>query len=127
MANEISVSLSVAVANGNHNETFAASGLKFNQTSQGVHAQIVNVTTNAATLSIASVSGAAGYAGFRNLSTATSGTAYVAIGSWDGTNIQEFCKLGRGAAAVVPLVPTIWLAAKSYGSTNKLRYVVFGE
>jgi hypothetical protein len=126
MANEVSVSLSVAVANGNHNETFQASGLRFNQAAQGVHAQIVNVTTNVSTLSIGAIT-AAGYAGFRNLSTATSGTAYVAIGSYDGTNIQEFCKLARGAAAVVPLVPTVTLAAKGYGTTGKIRYVVFQE
>jgi thiamine monophosphate synthase len=126
MANEVTLSLNVAVANGNHNETFSASGLRFNQAAQGVHAQIVSVTTNAATLSKGAIS-SAGYAGFRNLSTATSGTAYVAIGSYDGTNIQEFCKLGRGAAAVVPLVPTITLAAKGYGTTGKIRYVVFEE
>jgi len=126
MANEVTLSLSVAVSNGNHNETFTASGLKFNQAAQGVHAQIVNVSTAVATLSIGAVS-AAGYAGFRNMSTATSGTAYVAIGSYDGTNIQEFCKLGRGAAAVIPLVPTITLAARGYGTTGKIRYVVFQE
>ena len=126
MANEVSVSLTVAVANGNHNETFQASGLRFNQAAQGVHAQIVNVTTNVSTLSIGAIT-AAGYAGFRNLSTATSGTAYVAIGSYDGTNIQEFCKLARGAAAVVPLAPTVTLAAKGYGTTGKIRYVVFQE
>jgi len=126
MANEVTLSLSVAVANGNHNETFSASGLKFDQAAQGSHGQIVNVGTSVATLSIGAVS-AAGYAGFRNMSTATSGTAYVAIGSYDGTNIQEFCKLVRGAAAVVPLVPTITLAAKSYGTTGRIRYVVFQE
>lgn len=126
MANEISVSLSVAVANGNHGETFQASGLRFDQAAQGAHSQIVNVATTVATLSIGAVS-AAGYAGFRNLSTATSGTAYVAIGSYDGTNIQEFCKLARGAGAVVPLVPTITLAAKAYGTAGKIRYVVFQE
>lgn len=126
MANEVTLSLNVAVANGNHNETFSASGLRFDQAAQGVHAQIVTVSTAVATLSRGAIS-AAGYAGFRNLSTATSGTAYVAIGSYDGTNIQEFCKLGRGAAAVVPLVPTITLAAKAYGTTGKIRYVVFQE
>jgi len=126
MANEISMSLSVAVSNGNHNETFSASRLRFDQSAQGAHAQIVNVGTAVATLSIGAIS-AAGFAGFRNLSTATSGTAYVAIGSYDGTNIQEFCKLSRGAAAVLPLVPTITLAAKGYGTTGKIRYVVFQE
>lgn len=126
MANEISVSVNLAVSNGNHSENFQASGLRFDQAAQGVHAQIVNVTTAVATLSVGAVS-AAGYAGFRNLSTATSGTAYVAIGSYDGTNIREFCKLARGAAVVVPLVPTITLAAKGYGDAGKIRYVVFQE
>jgi len=126
MANEVTLSLSVSVVNGNHNETFVASGLKFDQAAQGSHGQIVSVGTAVATLSIGAIS-AAGYAGFRNMSTATSGTAYVAIGSYDGTNIQEFCKLTRGAAAVVPLVPTITLAAKSYGTTGRIRYVVFQE
>lgn len=126
MANEVTVSLTVAVANGNHAETFSATGLRFDQAAQGVHAQIVSVPTNVATLSVGAIT-SAGYAGFRNLSTATSGTAYVTIGSYDGTNIQEFAKLGRGAAAIVPLLPSITLAAKGYGTTGKIRYVVFQE
>jgi|688.fasta_scaffold17654_17 hypothetical protein len=126
MANEITVSVSVAVSNGNHNETFAASGIRVDQATQGAAGGVVSVGTNVQTLSLGSVS-AAGYSGFRNLSTATSGTAYVSLGHYDGTNLQEFCQLKRGDAAALRLVPTITLGAKAYGTATRIRYAVFAE
>ncbi len=126
MANELTVSLSLSVANGNHNETFSASGLKSDQAAQGSAGGIVQIGTAVETLTLGDVT-AAGYSGFRNLSTATSGTAYVAIGSYDGTNLQEFCQLKRGEASVMRLVPTITLAAKAYGTATRIRYMVLAE
>lgn len=126
MANELTISLSLSIANGNHNETFSASGLKVDQAAQGAAGGIVEIGTAVETLTLGDVT-AAGYAGFRNMSTATSGTAYVALGRYDGTNLQEFCQLKRGDAAVMRLVPTITLGAKAYGTATKIRYMVLAE
>lgn len=126
MANELTISLSLSVANGNHNETFSASGIRADQAAQGSSGGIVAIGTAVQTLTLGDVS-AAGYAGFRNMSTATSGTAYVALGRYDGTNLQEFCQLKRGDAAVLRLMPTITLGAKAYGTATKIRYMVLAE
>lgn len=126
MANELTISLSLSVSNGNHNETFSASGLKADQATQGSAGGIVEIGTAVETLTLGDVT-SAGFAGFRNMSTATSGTAYIALGRYDGTNLQEFCQLKRGDAAVMRLVPTITLGAKAYGTATKIRYMVLAE
>lgn len=126
MANEISVSLSLRVRNGNADESFSASGAQFDQATQGSAGGIVSVGTNVETISLGEVT-TAGYAAFRNLSTATSGTAYIAIGAYDGTALHEFVALRRGQPAVLPLVSDVTLAAKSYGNDLPLRYIAFAE
>lgn len=126
MANEVTVSVSLSVANGNHNETFSASGVKADQAAQGAAGGVVAIGTAIETLSLGDVT-AAGFSGFRNMSTATSGTAYIALGKYDGTTLHEFCQLKRGDAVVVRLVPTITLGAKAYGAAEKLRYLVLQE
>lgn len=126
MADEVNVAVSLRVKNGNADEAFFASGLQFDQTAQGSAGGIVQIGTAVETISLGDVT-TAGYAAFRNLSTATSGTAYVAIGHYDGTNLHEVMHLRRGQAAVAPLRSTITLGAKSYGTALQLRYVVFSE
>lgn len=127
MANEISVSLSLAVNNGNYVESFQASGLRYDQTTQLASAGITNVgTATVATISLGEVS-TAGYAAFRNLSTATAGTAYIALGAYDGTTLHEFVHLRRGQPAVFPLDRNVTVAAKAYGTATRLRYVILSE
>lgn len=126
MANEVSVSMSLRVKNGNADESFSVNGVQSDQAAQGSVGGIVSIGTAVETITLGEVN-AAGYAAFRNLSTATAGTAYVALGSYDGTNLHEFAHLRRGQPAVVPLRASITLAAKSYGSALPLRYIVFSE
>jgi hypothetical protein len=126
MANEINVAFSLRVRNGNADESFQAAGLQFDQTTQGSVGGIISVGTATETITLGDVA-TAGYAAFRNLSTATSGTAYIAIGHYDGTNLQEVVHLRRGQPAVAPLSKTITLGAKAYGTALPLRYVVFAE
>ena len=121
MADEISVSLNLSVNNGNHVESFSAAG-KVTQNNSAAISQVLTVATATQTLSLGAVT-TAGWAAFRNLNTATSGTAYVTLGAYDGTNMQEFARTNRGESAVVRLMPTITLAAKSYGSAQRIRYV----
>lgn len=126
MANEISVTAGVRVKNGLSDESFLASGVQINQTIQGSAGGILSIGTATETITLGDVV-TAGYAAFRNLSTATAGTAYIAIGHYDGTNLQEVIHLRRGQPAVAPLAKNITLAAKSYGTALPLRYVVFAE
>lgn len=126
MANEVSVSLSLRVRKGNADESFAANAVLSDQATQGSVGGILSIGTAVETITLGEVS-SVGFAAFRNLSTATAGTAYIAIGSYDGTNLHEFAHLKRGQPAVVPLRANIVLAAKSYSTALPLRYVVFSE
>lgn len=126
MANEITVSLSLGVANGNYNDSFLASGLRYDQTTLAADSGIVEVGTAVETVSLGDVT-TAGFAAFRNLSTATAGTAYIALGKYDGTNLHEFVQLRRGQPAVLPLISNVTVGAKAYGAATKLRYIVLSE
>lgn len=127
MANEITVSVALSVNNGNYVESFQASGLRFDQATQLASAGITNVSTSTvATISLGEVT-TAGYAAFRNLSTATAGTAYIALGAYDGTNLHEFVHLRRGQPAVLPLDNNVTVGAKAYGTAGRLRYVILSE
>jgi hypothetical protein len=126
MANEVNVALSLRVKNGNADESFSVSGAQFNQSTQGSVGGIVQIGTAVETIAFGDVT-SAGYAAFRNLSTATSGTAYIALGAYVGTNLHEFVSLRRGQPAVLPLNPTVTVAAKAYGQALPLRYIIFSE
>ncbi len=131
MADEVKASLVLSVANGNYSDRFSASGVSVDQTTQAGAAGVVTVGTAVQTLSLGQVT-TAGYAAFRNLSTLTSGTHAIFIGSYDGTNNQEVVKLQRGMAAVLPLVPTITIGVRAvtstqYTSAARLQYLVLSE
>jgi hypothetical protein len=126
MANEISVSVSLNVRSGNYRESAVESG-RFDQNEQLTSAGVVAVGSNAVqTISLGDVT-TAGYAAFRNLSTATSGTAYIALGAYDGTNLHEFVQLRRGQPAVLPLIGNVSIGAQSYGTPASLRYIILAE
>jgi len=126
MANEVTVSMALRMRNGNAEESFSVNAMQSSQGVQGSVGGIVSIGTAVETITLGEVS-SAGFAAFRNLSTATAGTAYIAIGSYDGTNLHEFGHLRRGQPAVIPLRANIVLAAKSYGDALPLRYVVLSE
>jgi hypothetical protein len=126
MANEITVSLSLRVRNGNADESFLASGVQSDQATQGSVGGIISIGTAVETITLGEVT-TAGYAAFRNLSTATSGTAYIALGAYVGTNLHEFVQLRREQPAVLPLSGSVTVGAKAYGSALPLRYIVFAE
>lgn len=125
MANEINVGLSLNVNNGNYSDSFSVSA-RFDQTAQLAAAGVVEIGTAVETISLGEVT-TAGYAAFRNLSTATAGTAYIALGAYVGTNLHEFVHLRRGQPAVLPLDADVVVGAKAYGAATKLRYIVLSE
>jgi len=131
MANEISASLTLSVSNGAYEDRFSTGNVKADQASQLGAAGVVTVGTAVQTLSIAQVT-SAGFAAFRNLSTQTSGTHYVSIGAYVGTNLHEFARLERNAAAVVPLAPSITIGLSATTSTQytqaaRLQYFVLSR
>ena len=125
MANEISVNLTLAVRNGNYDDSMSASG-RFDQGTNLAAAAVIDVGTNVETITLGEVT-TAGYAAFRNLSTATSGTAYIALGAYVGTNLHELVHLRRGQPGLFPLAGSVTVGAKAYGATTKLRYIVLSE
>lgn len=126
MANEITVNCSLSVNNGNYSESFSSGSPQFDQATQLVAAGIVEIGTAVETVSLSDIT-SAGYAVFRNLSTATSGTAYIALGHYDGTNLHEFVSLRRGQPALLPLRATVTVGARAYGQANRLRYIILAE
>jgi len=78
MADEIRISFSMSLQNGNLAETFSGGG-SYDQTSAVLAGGVLQVGTATETISLGDVQ-TAGFAAFRSLSTATAGTAYVAIG-----------------------------------------------
>jgi hypothetical protein len=131
MADEISVSVSMSLQNGNLYESYSSSGT-YDQTSAVSSGGVVKIGTSTETVSLGDVE-TAGYAAFRSLSTATAGTAYVAIGHYDGTNLHEFAQLQRGdVIGPVRLAPSITLGMIAYTATDYtsdigVQYLVLGE
>ena len=131
MSNEITVGLSMAVNNGAYEDRFSASNIRADQTTQLGEGGVVTVGTSVQTLSIGHVT-TAGYAAFRNLNTQTSGTHYVSVGTYVGTNMHEFARLERNMSAVMPLLPTITIAVSAttstqYTSAARLQYLVLSR
>lgn len=128
MANEISLSLSLRCANGNFEESFTGNNIRVDQAALGGLGAVVTVLTNAAQqLALGDVT-TAGYMAVRNLSTATSGTAYVSIGSLSGTNLTEVVRLRRGNPAVFPIKPNLTVGAQANAAAPlQIHYVVLSE
>ena len=128
MANEIQVSVSIRADKGNFSEQANFANIRIDQNAIGAASGVVTVSTSAAQqISFGDVT-TAGYAAVRNLSTATSGTAYISIGSLSGTNLTEVVRLRRGNPAVFPIRPNITLGAQSVASAPvQLRYVILSE
>lgn len=131
MANEINISSSLQLRNGNLQELFSASGT-FDQTNAVSVGGVVEIGTSEQTVSLGDVQ-TAGFACFRSLSTATAGTAYVAIGHYDGTNLHEFAQLQRNdVIGPVRLAPSIAIGMVAYTATDYtsdigVQYLVIGE
>ena len=128
MANEIAVSLSLRADKGNFSEQANFANIRIDQAAIGGAAGVVTVSTSAAqTIAFGDVT-TAGYVAVRNLSTATSGTAYISIGSLSGTNLTEVVRLRRGNPAVFPIKPDITMGAQANAAAPvQLQYVILSE
>jgi len=131
MANEIRLSCAMSLQNGNLSESFSSSG-RYDQSSAVSAGGVVKVGTSVETISLGDVQ-TAGFAAFRSLSTATAGTAYVAIGSYDGTNLHAFAQLQKNdISGPVRIAPGITIGAVAYTATGYtsdigVQYLILGE
>lgn len=131
MANEINLSVSLALSNGNLEERFSKSS-RFDQAKALSVGGVVEVGTAVTTISLGAVT-TAGYAAFRSVHTATAGTHYVHIGHYDGTTLQSFARLQRGdVAGPVRLAKPVTIGmqavtAASHSSVHPVQYVVLSE
>jgi len=131
MADEIRISFSMSLQNGNLSETFSGGG-SYDQTSAVLAGGVLQVGTATETVSLGDVQ-TAGFAAFRSLSTATAGTAYVAIGHYDGTNLHEFAQLQRNdVSGPVRIAPDVTIGMVAFTATDYttdigVQYLVLGE
>lgn len=131
MANEISLSSSLSVRNGNLEDTFNASK-RVNQSAARSAGGVVTISTAVSTISLGAVL-TAGYASFRSLESQTAGTHYVAIGKYDGTTLHEFSRLKpNDIGGPIRLVKDITLGARAYTSSSytaaqSIQYLVLED
>lgn len=131
MANEISLSSSLSVRNGNLQENFNASKRVDQATARSVGG-VVTVSTAVSTISLGAVQ-TAGYASLRSLEAQTAGTHYVAIGAYDGTTLHEFARLKpNDIGGPIRLVNDITLGARAYTSSSytaaqSIQYLVLED
>lgn len=117
MANEISLSSSMSVRNGNLEDNFTVSKRADQANARSVGG-VVTISTAVTTLSLGAVQ-TAGYASFRSIEAQTAGTHYVAIGAYVGTNLHEFARLGRNdVGGPIRLARNITLGARAYTSSS---------
>jgi hypothetical protein len=125
VANEISVNVKLSVNNGIFSDDLSASG-RFDQSTQASAAGVLLIGTAVQTLTVGDVA-SIGFVALRNLSTATAGTSYVAIGSYDGSNMTDFVALRRGQPALMPLKSDVVIGARAVGNSARLQYIVLSE
>jgi len=98
MANEITLTVSMAVSKGTLRYTFNPPTASINLTGNAAAGGVQNVSTTTEALSLIDVT-TRGLANFINLSTGTE----VEIGSYDGANFHSFGLLKAGEPAVMRL------------------------
>lgn len=131
MANEIRISTSLDLDNGNLEEQFSDSK-RIDQAKALTVGGVVEVSTNVTTLSLGAIT-TAGYAMFRHVATATAGTQYVRIGHFDGTALQGFARLQRNDVAGpvrIDKAVTIGLqgvTAVSHAAAQPVQYLILSE
>lgn len=103
MANEITLSASLQVVNGNLNLKLDAGSLNFDQDTQGAHAPVVIVGTSEEDLDLGDIA-TNGWILLRNLD----GTNFVKFGPKD-TTMTEFGRLEAGEIALFRLAPGVTL------------------
>lgn len=98
MANEITVTTSLSVLNGNYSQTFSPGTVQITQNTQLAHGGIVSVGTSEENLSVGDVS-VPGVLALRNLDSAN----YVTYGPTTGGSMYAFGKIKAGETQILRL------------------------
>ena len=122
MANEITITASMKVANGNLDESWRKANLKVNQTGKSAAGSVQEIGFAAHEQIVLTDIGTAGYAYFRNTDT----TNYVEVGVDVGATFYAFMKLKPGEAAVLRLA-TGTIYAQANTAAVKLQSRVLEE
>ncbi len=130
MANEISVTPNLRLANGNLTDTFQPGALSFNQNVPGLFKDLIALTagsdTNLSTLIGATMLTTYGWAYFWN----TDGTNYVQLGPDNGSGaIAPFCRMAKKGepAHAFRLEPGITIRAKAHTGNCSIVVGIFND
>jgi len=122
MASEITLNVSLRVANGLMEEQFGPVQDQIDQSAVGADGGVREIGTTEETISLTDVS-TPGYAIFRNLDS----TNFVTIGPDSGGSMVDFLKLKPGEIAVLRLAPDVSIKAKADTAAVKLLVRVYAD
>jgi hypothetical protein len=108
MANEVTMTARLSVANGNYSESRAATSISADQSTLGGQAGVQNIGTTYEAISLGNVT-TEGWVYLRNLHD----TNYVEIGLDAGADLDPVIRLNAGEATVFRLSPSATLYAKA--------------
>lgn len=121
MANELTVSVSASLVNGNHRASFAPGAIQVTQAAQGMHGPVVSVGTSEEDLAVGDV-GTLGWLFLRNLDP----TNFVTYGPKD-TTMKAFGRLEPGEIACLRLEPGITLRWQADTAACKVQVMLLED
>lgn len=122
MANEITLTGSLQIANGDFKQDWRPGTIQVTQTTQGAAGGVQTIGTTSEAIVVTDVA-TPGYAFFRNLDS----TNFVTIGSYVSTTYYPAIKLKAGEYAIVRLATGLTFHALADTAAVKLQYAILSE
>lgn len=122
MANEITVTTSLSVTNGNFSYLFNPGSIQVTQNTQGAHGGVITVGTSEENLSVGDVV-TPGYLVLRNLDSAN----YVTYGPTTGGSMYAFGKIKAGETAILRLSTGTTLRWVADTATVKIQCMLLND
>lgn len=122
MANEITITISGSLTNGNLKDSFTPGQIQVTQTTARMHGSVVNAATTAEILVLGDITDV-GYAFFRNLD----GTNWVHIGVGTTGGIAPLVKLLAGQICCMPLTTGSTFMVEADTSPVDLRMTLWAR
>lgn len=122
MANEISITISSQVRNGNLSQDFKKGAITITQNARESDGGVESVATSEEDLEISNIT-THGFLHLRNIDA----TNYVTYGPKSGGAMVPFGKLKAGECAVLRLYPGITLRWQADTSAVKVEWLLYGD
>ena len=122
MANEITLSGSLQIANGDFKQDWRPGTIQITQTTQAAAGGVQTIGTSEEAIVVTDVS-TPGYAFFRNLDS----TNFVTIGTYVSATYYPCLKLKAGEYAIARLDGTKTFYAKADTASVKLQYAILSD